>query len=151
PATAISEDSVTVNVASRGSKAPEPVVALNKDDWTRWNDYGIGLLLQGDLKAAAQAFSKITEIDPKNADGWVNLGRVAVQEGDMDRARTVLEKAIALQPKLARANYFYAKVLRNDGNYDDAISRLKLVLEQYPKDRVVRNELGRVYFLERKY
>jgi tetratricopeptide (TPR) repeat protein len=69
----------------------------------------------------------------------------------MDRARTVLEKAIALQPKLARANYFYAKVLRNDGKYDDAAQHLKLVLEQYPKDRVVRNELGRVYFLERKY
>jgi tetratricopeptide (TPR) repeat protein len=31
------------------------------------------------------------------------------------------------------------------------MTHLKLVLEQYPSDRVVRNELGRVYFLERKY
>lgn len=151
PITTISEDHVVVNVAPKGSKAAEPQVTLTKDDWTRWNDYGIGLFLQGDLKGAAQAFSKITEIDANNADGWVNLGRVAVQEGDMDRARQVLEKALALQPKLARANYFYAKVLRNDGKYDDAVQRLKLVLDQYPRDRVVRNELGRVYFLERKY
>ena len=151
PITTISEDHVTVNVAAKESKAADPQVALQKDDWTRWNDYGIGLLLQGDLKAAAQAFAKITEIDANNVDGWVNLGRVAVQEGDMDRARTVLEKALALQPKLARANYFYAKVLRNDGKYDDAAQRLKLVLDQYPRDRVVRNELGRVYFLKRQY
>jgi tetratricopeptide (TPR) repeat protein len=151
PITTVSSNSVAINVAPKGSKAPEPQVVLNKDDWTRWNDYGIGLLLQGDLKAAAQAFRKITEIDPNNVDGWVNLGRVAVQEGDMDRARVVLEKALALQPKLARANYFYAKVLRNDGKYDEAGAHLKLVLEQYPRDRVVRNELGRVYFLERKY
>jgi tetratricopeptide (TPR) repeat protein len=151
PVTTISENAVTVNVAAHSSKAAEPQVALNKDDWTRWNDYGIGLFLQGDLKGAAQAFGKITDIDPTIADGWVNLGRVAVQEGDMDRARTVLEKALALQPKLARANYFYAKVLRNDGDYDGAMTHLNLVLEQYPRDRVVRNELGRVYFLERKY
>jgi len=151
PITTISADQVTVNVAAKVTKAAEPQVALNQDDWTRWNDYGIGLFLQGDLKAAAQAFGKITEIDPNNVDGWVNLGRVAVQEGDMDRARTVLEKAIALQPRLARANYFYAKVLRNDGKYDDAATRLKSVLEQYPNDRVVRNELGRVFFLQRKY
>jgi tetratricopeptide (TPR) repeat protein len=138
-------------VAAHGTPTPEPQVALQKDDWTRWNDFGIGLFLQGDLKAAAQAFGKITEIDAKNPDGWVNLGRVAVQEGDMDRARSVLEKALALQPKLARANYFYARVLRNDGDYDGAVTHLKLVLDQYPKDRVVRNELGRVYFLQRKY
>jgi cytochrome c-type biogenesis protein CcmH/NrfG len=151
PITTISEDQVSINVAPHGWRAPEPQVALIKDDWTRWNDFGIGLFLQGDLKGAAQAFAKITEIDPNNVDGWVNLGRVAVQEGDMDRARTVLEKALALQPKLARTNYFYAKVLRNDGKYDEAVQRLKLVLDQYPRDRVVRNELGRVYFLQRKY
>jgi tetratricopeptide (TPR) repeat protein len=151
PITMISEDAVTLNVAPHSAKAPCAQVTLEKDDWTRWNDYGIGLLLQGDLKGAAQAFKKITEIDPTIVDGWVNLGRAAVQEGDMDRARVVLEKALALQPKLARANFFDAKVLRNDGKYDEAASRLKLVLEQYPRDRVVRNELGRIYFLERKY
>jgi lipopolysaccharide biosynthesis regulator YciM len=76
---------------------------------------------------------------------------VAVQEGDMERARTVLEKALALSPKLARANYFYARVLRADGNYEGAASRLRMVLAQYPRDRVALNDLGRVLFLQRKY
>jgi tetratricopeptide (TPR) repeat protein len=151
PVVVMSQDEVTLNVADRRTKESTPQVALNKDDWTRWNDYGIGLLLQGDLKSAQAAFAKITEIDPSNPDGWVNLGRVAVQEGDMDRARVVLEKALAPTPNLARANYFYAKVLRNDGNYDEAKKRLQLVLTQYPNDRVVRNELGRVLFLQRKF
>jgi tetratricopeptide (TPR) repeat protein len=103
------------------------------------------------LKAAQAAFQKVTEIDAKNPDGWVNLGRVAVQEGDMERARGVLEKALALKPDLARANFFYAKVLRNDGKYDDASNRLRMVLSQYPKDRVALNDLGRILFLQRKY
>jgi Flp pilus assembly protein TadD len=151
PAVIMSSDEATLTVLDRRAKEPVPEVALNKDDWTRWNDYGIGLLLQGDLKGAQAAFAKITEINPSNPDGWVNLGRVAVQEGDMDRARVVLEKAIELKPNLARANFFYAKVLRNDGNYEDAIKRLQSVLAQYPNDRVVRNELGRVLFLQRKF
>jgi tetratricopeptide (TPR) repeat protein len=151
PTVVMSSDQVTLNVADRNAKEPAPQVILNKDDWTRWNDYGIGLFLQGDLKGAQAAFAKITEIDPSNADGWVNLGRVAVQEGDMERARVVLEKALALKPDLARANFFYAKVLRTDGSYDDAAKRLRRVLAQYPNDRVVRNELGRVLFLQRKF
>ena len=69
----------------------------------------------------------------------------------MDRARIVLEKALALFPNLARAHYFYARVLRADGNYDGAAARLRVVLSQYPRDRVALNDLGRVLFLQRKY
>jgi tetratricopeptide (TPR) repeat protein len=93
----------------------------------------------------------VTEIDPKNPDGWVNIGRAAVQEGDIERARTVLQQALTISPDLARAHYFYARVLRSDGNYDGAATELRTVLKQYPRDRVVLNDLGRVLFLERKF
>ncbi|HUD67368.1 MAG TPA: tetratricopeptide repeat protein [Candidatus Sulfotelmatobacter sp.] len=151
PIVAIAEDEVTLPVVSHNAPAPEPKTIVGKEEWQRWNDYGIGLFLQGDLKGAAAAFQKVTEADPANPDGWVNIGRSAVQEGDMERARTVLEKALALSPRLARANFFYAKVLRADGNYAGADARLRMVLEQYPRDRVALNDLGRVLFLERKY
>jgi Flp pilus assembly protein TadD len=151
PIVAIAENEVTLPVAAKGSTATAPKVELKAEDWQRWNDYGIGLFLQGDLKGAAAAFERVTEIDPKNPDGWANLGRAAVQEGDMDRARTVLEKALALSPNLARTNFFYAKVLRADGKYEEAADHLRTVLAQYPRDRVVLNDLGRILFLERKY
>jgi tetratricopeptide (TPR) repeat protein len=151
PIVAVAENEVTLNVAAHGAAAAPPKTDLRAEDWQRWNDYGIGLLLQGDLKGAEAAFEKVTEIDPKNPDGWVNIGRAAVQEGDMDRARAVLQKAIALQPNLARANYFYARVLRSDGNYDGAVDALHKVLAQYPRDRVAQNDLGRILFLQRKY
>src|SRR5438128_447811 len=151
PVVALAEDEVTLNVASHNSPAPPPTEVLQAGDWQRWNDYGIGLLLQGDLKGAQVAFQKVTEIDAKNPDGWVNIGRAAVQEGDMDRARTVLEKALSLSPKLARAHFFYAKVLRSDGRYDEAADHLRKVVAQYPRDRVALNDLGRILFLKRKY
>ncbi|MGA8152732.1 MAG: tetratricopeptide repeat protein [Terriglobales bacterium] len=151
PIVALAEDQVTLNVEPGMAPAPEPKVLVQAGDWHRWNDYGIGLLLQGDLKGARAAFVKATEADPDNPDGWVNIGRAAVQEGDMDRARTVLEKALSLSPDLARAHFFYAKVLRSDGRYDEAANHLRKVLVQYPRDRVVLNDLGRILFLQRRY
>ena len=151
PIVVIAEDTIELKVLPKGTPLPAPKTVVEKAEWQRWNDYGIGLFLQGDFKGAAAAWEKITQVDPNNPDGWVNLGRVAVQEGDMERARTVLQKALAINPKLARANYFYARVLRSDGDYDGAAQRLLMVAEQYPKDRVVRNDLGRTYFLARNY
>ena len=145
--------SAKANLTVLPPDAPEPAakVVLDKADWQRWNDYGIGLFLQGDLKGAEAAFTKVTEIDPKNPDGWVNIGRVRLQEGNLEAAQGVLETALKLSPSLARANYFYARLLRQKGDYDGAISHLQTVIQQYPKDRVVQDDLGRVYFLKHEY
>jgi Flp pilus assembly protein TadD len=151
PVVAIAENQLTLDVAPHDAPPPQPKTELRAADWQRWNDYGIGLLLQGDLKGAEAAFQRVTEIDPGNPDGWVNIGRAAVQEGDVERARTVLEKAIGLSPELARAHYFYARVLRSDGNYPGAAAELQKVLVQYPRDRVALNDYGRILFLQRRF
>ena len=109
------------------------------------------MFLQGDLKAAEEAFVHVTEADPGNPDGWVNIGRVRLQEGNLAGAAQVLDKALELAPRLARAHYFYSRVLRQQGKYPESIAQLQLVTAQYPYDRVVSNDLGRVLFLEREY
>jgi len=151
PITTMAESSVELNVLPPNAPEPSAKLQLDPADWTRWNDFGIGLLLQGNLKEAAAAFEKITQIAPQNPDGWVNIGRVRVQEGNLDAAKAALEKALALSPSLARAHFFYAKALRNQGQYEEAAVHLRQVVAQYPKDRVVHDELGRVLFLERRY
>jgi len=151
PIVALAQNEADLDVLAAKSPTPKPMAQLAKEDWQRWNDYGIGLFLQGDLKAAQAAFEKVTEIDPQNPDGWVNIGRAALQEGDIPRARAVLEKALAISPKLARANFFYGSLLKQTGEYDQAISHFQIVLAQYPRDRVALNNLGRVLFLQRKY
>jgi Tfp pilus assembly protein PilF len=151
PIVVMAENAVDLNVLPATAAEPEPKIALNRDDWTRWNDYGIGLFLQGDLTGATGAFEKITQVAPDNPDGWVNLGRVRVQEGNLASAREALEHTLSLNPHLARAHFFYAKMLRQEGRYDEAAMHLREVLEQYPRDRVVHDDLGRIYFLQRRY
>jgi Flp pilus assembly protein TadD len=151
PIIVVAEDTKSLRVLPRSAAAPAAQAVAVKDDWVRWNDYGIGLFLQGDLRGAEAAFTKATEADPNNPDGFVNIGRALVQEGDTAGARKVLEKALSQSPQLARGHFFLARVLRQEGKYDEAVSHLQIVLTQYPKDRVVRNELGRVYFLQKRY
>jgi Flp pilus assembly protein TadD len=151
PIVNVAETEVTLRVGDSKTPPLSGKVVLDPKEWQRWNDYGIGLFLQGDLKAAQAAFRRITEMDPNNPDGWVNIGRVAVQEGDMETARSALEKALVLSPNLARAHFFYAKVLRADGNYDGTVEHLRTVVAQYPRDRVAQNDLGRVLFLQKNY
>ncbi|HXN22422.1 MAG TPA: tetratricopeptide repeat protein [Candidatus Dormibacteraeota bacterium] len=151
PIVTLAEDRVTLRVLARGTKPIEPRRVLKAEDWQRWNDYGIGLLLQGDLRGAAAAFEAVTQIDPQNPDGWVNIGRATVQEGNLQKARQVLDKALALKPALARAHFFYSQINKEEGQYEEAVSHLQKVLSQYPRDRVARNQLGRVLFLERQY
>lgn len=151
PVVIVSTSQASLRVLPANAPATTPKIELKPDDWTRWNDYGIGLFLQGNLKGARQAFEQVTKIDAKNPDGWVNLGRVAVQEGDMESGRKVLERALEIAPNLARANYFFARVLRAEGKYEEAANHLQTVVSQYPRDRVALNDLGRIFFLERKY
>ena len=126
-------------------------LTLDPKDRERWNDYGIGLLLQGDLKGAERAFEMVTKLDPKYADGWVNVARARVQEGNTDAAKPVLEKALELNPDLASAHYFYGLALKADGDYPEAYSQFALAAAHYPNDRVNRNQMGRMLFLQRKY
>lgn len=151
PVVTLAEDKVMLRVLPGRTAEPQRRLVLNAADWERWNDYGIGLLLQGDLKGAEAAFQNVAQAVPENPDGWVNIGRVRLQEGNILGARAVLEKALALDPHLARAHFFYARVLKAEGSYDEAIGHLRTVLVEYPRDRVVRNELGRILFLERRY
>ena len=151
PIVTMAEDQKEIRVVNKQSKLPELNSIYSKEDLFRWNDYGIGLLLQGDLKAAEAVFLRVTEIDPTYADGWVNVGRVRVQEGNTAGAQEVLKKAIEIDGELAKSHYFYALTLKTQGKYDEALTHLRKALSKYPRDRVVRNQAGRILFLKRQY
>lgn len=149
PITVMAEDVATLAVRPKPAPVdpPRPVVA----DRERWNDYGIGLLLQGDLRSAQAAFAHVTVIEPSYADGWVNVARVHLTEGNVDAAETVLRKALTVDGQLAKTHFFLGVVLKEQGRYEDALTHLEKAAAQYPRDRVVLNQIGRVLFLLRRF
>jgi tetratricopeptide (TPR) repeat protein len=153
PIVVMAEDTATVTVVDGDADLPDMTTpaTVAETDRERWNDYGIGLLRQGDLRAAERAFLKVTELEPGYVDGWVNLGRVALAEGDLDRGQEVLSEALRLAPDLARAHYFTGLAMKELGEYDRALEHFQRAASQYPQDRVVRNAIGRVHFLMKNF
>jgi len=152
PIVDMADSSVDLHVIDANGSLPDMTKATRgENDRGRWNDYGIGLLLQGDLIGARRAFQRVTELEPDYVDGWVNLGRVAVSEGDLEVGRQVLSKALALSPQLPRAHFFMALIDKEAGNYASALHHLAIARSQYPEDRVVLNQIGRIQFLQRDF
>ncbi len=146
PIVTLAEDTKTIQL---GEPNWGPVLDLK--DRERWNDWGIGLLQQGDLRGAEYAFDRVMEIEPDYVDGWVNATRALINEGEVDKAKPLIDKALEIQPGLARALFFRAMIEKANGDYDAALESLGQVRQQYPRDRVALNQIGRILFLERRY
>jgi tetratricopeptide (TPR) repeat protein len=151
PTTVMARAQAILTVAARGAALGNDKPYVDKSVRERWNDYGIGLLLQGDIRNAEVTFLKVTEMDPGYADGWVNVARARIQEGDMAGAEPMLRHALGLDPKLAKTHFFLGTALKSLGRYDEALTHLRTASDLYPRDRVVLNQLGRVQFLKRDF
>src|SRR6185436_16178340 len=151
PIVVMAEDTATLRVINQKDKLPEMKAVMSAQVRERWNDYGIGLLLQGDLKGAEAAFLKVTEMDPGYADGWVNVARAQIQEGNMEEAEKFLRKALEVDAGLAKTHFFLGTALKSLGRYDEALEHSRIAATKYPRDRVVVNQIGRILFLKREY
>ncbi|HSG38721.1 MAG TPA: tetratricopeptide repeat protein, partial [Thermoanaerobaculia bacterium] len=149
PIVTLATDEVTLNVAPGAETEWRPVVA--KEDRERWNDWGIGMLLQGDLKGAEYAFKKVTVAEPGYADGWLNVARALIREGQVGAAKPFIQKALAIDSSLPRIHFFKAMIEKAEGDYDAALASLRKVVAKYPRDRVAQNQIGRILFLKRDY
>ncbi|HWF08365.1 MAG TPA: tetratricopeptide repeat protein [Bryobacteraceae bacterium] len=150
PITVLASATSTIDLTNNPSETKwEPVAAKKLRE--RWNDWGIGLLLQGDVKGAEYAFTKVTEAEPGYADGWLNRARALIQEGETEAAKPMIRKALEADSSLGRIWYFKALIEKADGDYDAALKSLAVVTAKYPRDRVVWNQIGRLLFLKRQY
>jgi tetratricopeptide (TPR) repeat protein len=135
----------------RATRQAGDVAQTPRPLWERWNDYGIGLLLEGDTRRALAAFHKVTTLAPKSPEGPINEGRVLILEGQVDRALEVLQEAENRKPGYLKTAYFRGAVYKKMGEYDQALAEWKKVAEVYPKDRVLLLDMGRVEYLSGRY
>lgn len=129
--------------------------------WQRWNDYGIGLFLEGraELKQAEQAFQEVEKL--KRFDGPLNLARVYLSEGRLDDATAALNRCRNAQDPPApewTAAWFGGLISRQQGNLKDAEAAFRSILDHndspervkrkfnFRRDEDVWIELGGVLF-----
>jgi len=162
PITLIAEDRITFPLSGGLRPAEEQPASI--PEWERWNDYGIGLLREGDqgahkgeLRQAAAAFSVVEDLG--RADGPLNLARVYYKEGRLSEATEALRRAAEGEPPAPpwTLSWYSALVDREMGNLDQAIASLQALAENrfrearergfdFGRDFRMLNELGRTLF-----
>jgi Flp pilus assembly protein TadD len=150
PIVTLAEAAASLQVGDRGTETEWRTV-VDKPVRERWNDWGIGLLLQGDLKGAEFAFRQVTKAEPEYADGWLNVARALIQEGETEAAKPFIAEALARNDSLGRIHFFKAMIEKADGDYTAALASLERVVAGYPRDRVALNQMARILFLDRRY
>ena len=119
--------------------------------WERWNDYGIGLLLEEDTRGALDAFARVSELEPGNPEGPLNQARVYLEEGLLERAEGALQEAERRRPGYLKTAYFRGEWLRAHGLYEEALEQWMRVYDTYPADRVLLLGIARVHYLSGDY
>jgi tetratricopeptide (TPR) repeat protein len=149
-----------VALAVEGGPSVEYPPSPIKETWQRWNDYGIGLLLEGgakgaqkgELRQAEEAFGHVAR-EFKKGDGWSNLARVYLKEGRNADALSALEEATRSKEPAPPwvVNWLSAQVDERNGSMDAAIAKYRDVLNtriperkfDFSRDYEVLNALGR--------
>jgi tetratricopeptide (TPR) repeat protein len=158
PVLTLATDQVSFPVAGISDNSPQ--VASEIPLWQRWNDYGIGLFLEGksELKQAEQAFQEVEQLE--RYDGPLNLARVYLREGRISEAteavqRAALHKAPAA-PEWSLA-WFSGLVNREEGRLSEAEQNFRSLVDiqteerrrrgfDFSRDYEVLNTLGRTIF-----
>ena len=117
----------------------------------RYNDYGIGLLLEQDTRGAARAFERVATLQPNRLDGPLNLAKTALQDGNLDKAYAYLRPCEEIQAGDPRVAWVWGRVRQEDGLYEDAAAAYEYVLASFPEDRAAWRFLGRTYYLDQQY
>ena len=156
PITEIASHSITLPIqdqAQASSATPVYPASLteNDADWIRYNDYGIGLLLENDTRGASRAFAEVAKLAPNRVDGPLNLAKTALQDGNLERAYEYLRQCEEIEVGDPRVAWVWARVRQEDGLYEDAIAAYQYVLESFPNDRAAWRQLGRTYYLDQQH
>src|SRR5262249_20560098 len=82
PITDVAAGAARFPVVASAAQPLDPLPARASEQWVRFNDWGIGLLIQGDTRFADVAFKHVAELQPDRVDGWRNLARTALDAAD---------------------------------------------------------------------
>lgn len=149
PVTMIAADEYELQVSPKADIVRQ--TAAVPEDWMRFNDYGIGLFLEGDTRRAADAFEWVRKLQPERVDGHRNLARTAIRNGNLTEAYVHLRKCEDLLPGNAQTAWFWGVALQEDGRYEEAAAAYRRTLEAFPEDRAAWQNLGRTLYLDGQY
>jgi len=116
-------DDLPGRIARMSSEALIVVRELDAYDSDAWYNFGLDLE-ELDPTRAPEAYRRAIEVNPRNADAYVNLGRLLQLAGDLETAMQNYQQALAL-------NDAHPLALYNLGTIYDEIDEIELAIDYY--------------------
>jgi len=107
-----------------------------------WNILGAGNKGLGKVRAASEAFKKVTELNPTYADGFNNLAVTLQEQGKLEEAIEAFNKALAIKPDYAEAYCNMGVTLKGQGKLEEAIETYNKALAIKPDYAEAYNNMG---------
>lgn len=111
---------------------------------------GRAFLETGNTTLARECFTKVTELDPADADAWMQLANSCERDRFFERAIEAYERVLKIQPTDIQAAKRHAFLLTDLHLYSDSVTSLYRAAKLAPADEEIRYKLG-VVELERDH
>jgi tetratricopeptide (TPR) repeat protein len=113
-------DEAVCRVTSLDSEALIVLREIDAWDSDAWYNFGLDLE-EIDPVRAPEAYERAIELNPRNVDAYVNLGRLQQLAGDLTRAQDNYERALELDAEHQLALYNLGTVYDEQGDLDVAL------------------------------
>ncbi len=89
--------------------------------------------------------------NPKDVEGWAELGYAYLQKGELGEAEKAYRKALQLDPKALELYYFLGQIKMQQHKYAEAEKNFKRVADIAPGNPLPHFALAEAYMQQRKY
>jgi cellulose synthase operon protein C len=118
----------------KANEALDRAIALQPHRAELVNQAGTLLLQNGKYEAALARFQKATELEPKSARYWLNIGRAQLALRQDDQARASFQRAQELSSEWIEPVTALALLDVRAKKFDEALQRANEVLAKHPGD-----------------
>ncbi|MEH2287939.1 tetratricopeptide repeat protein [Nostoc sp.] len=133
------------------SLATTPQVAVAQTSIEQLSQQGSAAQTAYKFSEAEAIWYRVLQIDSKNANAYVGLGRALGSQGKYDEALAAFQKAIQLDPNNANAYGGLVRALGDQGKYDEALAAFQKAIQLDPENAYAYGGLGYMLVNQGKY
>jgi tetratricopeptide (TPR) repeat protein/transglutaminase-like putative cysteine protease len=143
-------DNENTFISLRGGSPPSPGYEGSADEEALFTQGGEEWQL-GNIQAAADAFQRVVDKDPKFSQGWWWLGASHLRLGNADQGITEMKKAISLNPgEISNYKYLGSSLMALHRD-QEAIEIWKKLEGESPEDPDGPTNIGSILMRQKRY
>lgn len=141
---AIRQQSPTADPTPTPATTPTPAPTPRAPDWQAFQNLGNSFFVKGDFSAAIVNYSKVIELNGKDASPYLGRGLALYNQRNYDSAIADFNKAIELNPKDSTAYFKRGDAFEKLGKVQNAIDDYQKAVDLESGNEIAKTSLQRL-------